>query len=150
MGASISSVEIASLLNNAKAPYNISTPTSILSRSALSPPGIETMKKLVQSILIERERLVPRILQIPGVGGIKGKLDSNFILVSLVDANGHPNNDIALTVYKELAEKEGVVVRYRGSEIGCAGCLRITVGTEQQNNVLLEKLSQILSFKIKN
>ena len=55
-----------------------------------------------------------------------------------------PDNVRAQKVYKTLAEGENVVVRYRGSEIGCPGCLRITVGTEEENAVALEKLRKTL------
>jgi len=37
-----------------------------------------------------------------------------------------------------------VVVRYRGSELGCQGCLRITVGTEEENKTVLAKLEKVL------
>jgi histidinol-phosphate aminotransferase len=47
-------------------------------------------------------------------------------------------------VYKALAEENGVVVRYRGGEMGCQGCLRITVGTEEENEVVLSKLGDVL------
>ena len=57
---------------------------------------------------------------------------------------GNPDNVRSEKVYKELAEKEGVVVRFRGKEYGCEGCLRITVGTEEENGVLLEKLKLTL------
>jgi histidinol-phosphate aminotransferase len=50
----------------------------------------------------------------------------------------------AQRVYLTLAEEEGVVVRYRGSEIGCQGCLRITVGTKEEKAVALEKLRKTL------
>jgi histidinol-phosphate aminotransferase len=43
-----------------------------------------------------------------------------------------------------LAEEEGVVVRYRGNELGCQGCLRITVGTEEENAIALQKLKKAL------
>ena len=48
-------------------------------------------------------------------------------------------------MYKELAEKEGIVVRFRGKEYGCDGCLRITVGTEEENRVLIDKLKDVLA-----
>jgi histidinol-phosphate aminotransferase len=41
-----------------------------------------------------------------------------------------------------MAEKMGVVVRFRGREMGCYGCLRVSIGTSQENCVLLEKLRE--------
>ena len=51
-------------------------------------------------------------------------------------------------MYKALAEHEGVVVRYRGSEPGCTGCLRITVGTDAENTTALATLLKIGSTYI--
>ena len=48
-------------------------------------------------------------------------------------------------MYKELAENEGVVVRFRGREYGCEGCLRITVGSEEENRQLVEKMKLVLT-----
>ncbi len=52
-----------------------------------------------------------------------------------------PDNARAQRVYALLADEEGAVVRYRGSEVECAGCLRITVRSEEENAVASMKLS---------
>lgn len=59
---------------------------------------------------------------------------------------GKPDNKRAQNVYKTMAEEEGVVVRYRGGEAGCEGCLRITVGSEEENKVVVEKLKKTLEM----
>lgn len=58
--------------------------------------------------------------------------------------NGKPDNQRAQKVYKTMAEEEGVVVRYRGGEPGCEGCLRVTVGSEEENSVVVGKLRKTL------
>lgn len=58
---------------------------------------------------------------------------------------GKPDNVRSERIYTELAEKEGVVVRFRGKEYGCEGCLRITIGTEEENEHLLQRLKDVLS-----
>lgn len=58
--------------------------------------------------------------------------DSNFFLAEM---------DHAYEVYKTMAD-DGVVVRYRGKELHCKDCLRITVGTPEENKVLLKKLQE--------
>lgn len=58
--------------------------------------------------------------------------------------DGEVSNERALRVYKRLAEREGVVVRFRGNEVGCEGCLRITVGTKTECEEVLRKLREVL------
>ncbi|KAF6757759.1 hypothetical protein DFP72DRAFT_890578 [Ephemerocybe angulata] len=48
--------------------------------------------------------------------------------------NMKADSERAQKVYKYLAEQVGVVVRYRGNELGCEGCLRVTIGTEEENS----------------
>jgi len=62
----------------------------------------------------------------------------------MLDTSKQPSNDIALAVYEQLAEARGVVVRFRGKEPGCLGCLRITVGTEAEVTRFLKEISSVL------
>lgn len=115
------------------------------------------MKKNLEVIRSEREKLLsafssPVFTEL-GVGKVIGGNDANFLVVPILErassgdgnlAARKPSNERAFRIYKTLAEKEGVVVRYRGSEPGCDGCLRITVGTKEENTVLLEKLEELL------
>lgn len=55
-----------------------------------------------------------------------------------------PSNRIALAVYERLAASRGVVTRFRGKELGCEGCLRVTVGTEREVDVFLAELRNVL------
>ncbi|KAJ3188964.1 histidinol-phosphate transaminase [Gaertneriomyces sp. JEL0708] len=145
LGIAIASPDIAQILNNTKAPYNISTPTSLLARAALSEEGINEMRRHITSIISERSRLLKELESIAGIGKVIGNNDANFVLAPILGPNGKPDNTAAHKVYKALAEEEGVVVRYRGAELGCQGCLRITIGTERENRVLLEKLRKLTS-----
>jgi histidinol-phosphate aminotransferase len=63
----------------------------------------------------------------------------------MLDAQGKPDNVTALAVYERLAETKGVVVRFRGKEHGCLGCLRVTVGTEDEVTRFLEALARTLA-----
>ena len=56
--------------------------------------------------------------------------DANFLLIKTVDAN---------VVYNYLVEQK-IVVRNRTNVELCAGCLRITVGTPEENQILLNAL----------
>ncbi|KAL1985844.1 hypothetical protein VTN96DRAFT_7336 [Rasamsonia emersonii] len=148
LGAAFSSPEIASLLNNMKAPYNISSPTSALAKAALSPKNLAVMRQKRDKIIAQRERMLRELPNIPGVGRFLGGQDANFLLVEILDKpaseGGKPSNVTALATYEALAEKKGVVVRFRGKEYGCEGCLRVTVGTEDEVTKFLEELRVVL------
>ncbi|KAK4981898.1 hypothetical protein LTR28_002898, partial [Elasticomyces elasticus] len=145
LGAAFTSPEIARLLNNLKAPYNISNPTSQLAIAALQERNLAVMRDNRAKILTQRQRLLKEMPKVPGVGRFLGGADSNFLLVEILDRpRGKPSNEIALAVYERLAEKRGVVVRFRGKELGCLGCLRVTVGTEDEVSRFLEELKSVL------
>ncbi|KAL2107391.1 hypothetical protein VUR80DRAFT_5287 [Thermomyces stellatus] len=143
LGAAFSAPPVASLLNNLKAPYNISSPTSALATYAVTD-GLLEMRSRRDNLLRQRERLVEELPKIPGVGRRRGGLDANFLLYEMVNAKGEPDNAVALGVYEKLAETKGVVVRFRGKEHGCLGCLRITVGTEDEVSRFLTALKSAL------
>lgn len=148
LGVAFTSPAIARLLNSLKAPYNISSPTSALAMAALSPNNMAVMKKYREQIIAQRERLLQELPKIPGVGRFLGGQESNFLLVELLDKpaseGGKPSNKIALGAYEAMAEKRGVVVRFRGKELGCEGCLRVTVGTEAEVTRFLQELRVVL------
>lgn len=144
LGAAFTSPEIAKLLNSLKAPYNISNPTSQLAIQALQPQNLEVMHQNREKIIQQRDRLLSEMPQISGVGRFRGGKESNFLLVEMCDAAGRPSNEAALHVYERLAERRGVVVRFRGKELGCLGCLRVTVGTVAEVTRFLKELKSVL------
>ncbi|KAJ5392048.1 hypothetical protein N7509_007538 [Penicillium cosmopolitanum] len=145
LGVAYSSPEITQLLNSLKAPYNISSPTSALASAALTAPNMAVMRRFREQIVAQRNRLISELPQIPGVGRFLGGYDANFLLVEILDAEGRPSNVAALATYEAMAEKRGVVVRFRGKEYGCEGCLRITVGTEAEVTKFLQELRVVLT-----
>ena len=145
LGVAFSSPEICSLLNNMKAPYNISSPTSTIANTALEEKNMRVMRDNRAKILKQRDRLLKELPQIPGIGSFLGGTDSNFLLVEILDGEGgRPDNGTALSVYETMAGQRGVVVRFRGKEHGCTGCLRITVGTEKEVDRFLAELRSVL------
>ncbi|CAI6319283.1 unnamed protein product [Periconia digitata] len=148
LGAAFTDPAIARILNSLKGPYNISNPTSQIARAALRPEHLSAMQRNKDSIIQQRNRLISELPQIPGVGKLIGGQESNFLLYQMLDApsdqGGNPSNETALAVYEGLAEEKGVVVRFRGKEYGCLGCLRITVGTEQEVDRFLKEIKVVL------
>lgn len=105
------------------------------------------MKSKLSTITASRTALLSSFSSLAylGLGNSIGGNDANFILIPILEkGTDKPDSERAHKVYKALAEENGVVVRYRGNEPGCKGCLRITVGTEEENKVVLEKLEQVL------
>jgi histidinol-phosphate aminotransferase len=144
LGVAYASEGVARLLNNLKAPYNISSPTSTLARAALQPENLQVMRRYRALIQTQRTRLLEDLPRIPGVGRFLGGRQSNFLLVEMLGPHGEPDNRVALQVYERLAEDRGVVVRFRGKELGCEGCLRITVGTEAEVTRFLGEIRDVL------
>ncbi|KAI8275320.1 Histidinol-phosphate aminotransferase [Colletotrichum sp. SAR11_240] len=145
LGAAFTSPPIARLLNAMKAPYNISSPTSALACYAVSEKGLAVMRDNRTKILTQRDRIIAELPKIPGVGRLRGGTESNFLLYEMLNAEGKPDNVTALAVYERLAENKGVVVRFRGKEHGCLGCLRITVGTEDEVTRFLSSIENTLA-----
>ena len=140
MGFTIAPKDITQIFNRTKAPYNISSLTSTAAQSALSDQGIALMRQNISSIKVQRDIMIKEISKLDFVGRILGANDANFVLVEIIK-DGVPNNDLAFQIYKRLAEIDKVVTRFRGSEHGCNGCLRISVGTDGEVKQLLLNLS---------
>jgi histidinol-phosphate aminotransferase len=128
LGITYASEEIIGVLNKIKPPYNINQSTQDLVLKALE--NLEDVNAMIRETVREREDLVKKL----GVLSFVQKIypsDANFILVRVEDAN---------KVYNFLKEK-GIIVRNRNNVILCEGCIRITVGTEKENNELVEVLN---------
>lgn len=145
LGAAFTSPEIATLLNNLKAPYNIPSPTSAIACQALQPSGLKVMRGHLESIVAQRDRLLAELPKIDGIGRLRGGTASNFLLYEILNSSGKPDSAVALKVYETLAQSRGVVVRFRGNEYGCLGCLRITVGTEPEVTRFLKEIEAVLN-----
>jgi histidinol-phosphate aminotransferase len=121
------------------------------------------MHDKARTLISERAKLLevlvrPELVAL-GVGAPIGGNDANFVLTpilarpaadrdmdgaAVVNGAAVPDNLRAQSVYIALAEAEGVVVRFRGTEPGCEGCLRITVGTPDENQLVVQKLVEVL------
>lgn len=127
LGMAFASPEIISVLNKIKYPYNVNQLTQEKALEILN--NQETMKSQLTLILSERTRLQQELTAIPCVRKIY-PTDANFVLVDVGDADA---------VYQKLVD-QGIIVRNRNKVVLCAGCLRITVGTEEENTALLNAL----------
>lgn len=169
LGIAYGSTDLIQVLNNTKAPYTISSPTSSLGYQATTMEALNRTEENIQEIIRNREWLKLELTKIEGLGKILGLNEANFILIQVLATSStegqdklnnscssvkglDPDNQRAKKVYKFMAEDSSlgpntpIVVRYRGDELGCEGCLRITVGTRLECQKLVEKLA--LTLKI--
>ncbi|RBA20206.1 histidinol-phosphate aminotransferase [Fusarium proliferatum] len=148
LGISYSQPQIARLMNNVRGPYNMSAPTVALAGAALSPEGLCVMEENRTMMVQQRERLLQELPKIPGFGGFLGDFHTNFVLAQFLDkpANqgGVPDNATATALKDSLATRGPILVRDRSKQIGCSGCLRITVGNKEQVDDLLAQIRTTL------
>jgi len=127
LGMAFASTEIISVLNKIKYPYNINLLTQRQALKAIQQA--DQVKKWVDTLLLERSQLIDELQKIPIVLRIY-PTDANFVLVKVTDANA---------IYQYLINKS-IVVRNRNNVSLCLDCLRITVGTPEENSTLLNEL----------
>ncbi|MBR4129346.1 MAG: histidinol-phosphate transaminase [Bacteroidaceae bacterium] len=127
LGMAFASEEIIALFNKVKYPYNVNLLTQEKACALLSDLG--TIDSWMAQIRREKENVLPALYELPIVLKVY-PTDANFVLVRVTDAN---------SIYRYLIEK-GIVVRNRSRVQLCENCLRITIGTRQENNELLGAL----------
>lgn len=131
LGICYASEFIISTLNKIKPPYNINELTQQKALEQLN--STEVFKTQVQQILTERNVLERELRSIAYISEIYPS-DANFILVKVDDATKR---------YNQLIQK-GIVVRNRSNQVLCENCLRITVGTTEENTNLILALKSII------
>lgn len=127
VGMAFASEEIIEVMNKVKPPYNVNEASQQLALQALA--NIDQVNNWIKETLLQRDKLVLGLKDFDFVLDIYPS-DANFILVKTTDANG---------IYDHLVQ-QGIIVRNRSKVELCEGCLRITVGTPDENNILLQNL----------
>lgn len=130
LGIALANPEVISYMMKVKAPYNVNKLTSKKAIQAFS--NLENITTNIKSILEERERVINKLIKYEAVDYVY-PTDANFILFKIKNA---------MDVYKKMAE-EGVIIRYRGNEPHCEDCLRLTIGTQAENDRFFEALDKI-------
>jgi histidinol-phosphate aminotransferase len=134
VGFTISSTAIAGLLEKVRPPYNVSSLDQAAATYALSDPDMVTWcAASAASIVEERTRLATALAALPDVEVFPS--EANLLLVRFGTGR-------AAQVWQGLADR-GIVVRNFDRPGPLAGCLRITVGTPQENTWLVEALTEL-------
>lgn len=129
LGVAFADVDIVNFLNKVKPPYNVNQVSQELALAALKK--VDQQKVIIKEIILERELLKEELKNFSFVRSVY-KSDSNFLLVQVNNADD---------LYSYLTNKK-IIVRNRSKEISCENCLRITVGTKEENIFLLTALKE--------
>ena len=132
LGICMASEEIINILNKIKPPYNINSLTQERAISALE--DWDTTQRQITQLITERKGLFAQLEKISFVEKVYPS-DANFLLVRVDDANKR---------YAQLIQNN-IVVRNRSKQVGCENCLRLSVGTPQENQILIETLNRLSS-----
>jgi histidinol-phosphate aminotransferase len=130
LGICYASSEVISVLNKIKPPYNVNELTQLRALERLSNP--EKIKSEIVSIIEQREELLKVLVDVKFVEKIY-PTEANFILIKVDDANKR---------YNELISK-GIVIRNRTTQPLCENTLRLTIGTESENTILMKALKEL-------
>ncbi|MGL4860168.1 MAG: aminotransferase class I/II-fold pyridoxal phosphate-dependent enzyme, partial [Enterobacteriaceae bacterium] len=131
-GFTLASEEIIQLLLKVIAPYPIPAPVAYIASQGLSDEGIGQMKQRVQQLLSTRRWFMEELARSPVVEQVFASA-SNYILVRFYDSP---------PLFSELWQ-QGIILRDQHKQPSLAHCLRITVGTEQECQRVLDALNQL-------
>ncbi|MEM6725765.1 MAG: histidinol-phosphate transaminase [Bacteroidota bacterium] len=130
LGMAFASENIIQVFNRIKPPYNVNALTQQKASEALD--NIAMKDAMVRDTLSERGRMANAFRQMTFVKKVLPS-DANFLLVELPDPVG---------TYQALIKK-GIVVRDRSKVLSCEGCLRFTIGTPAENDLLIQELQNL-------
>lgn len=130
LGMAFASESIIALFNKVKYPYNVNILTQKEAMGILSNKS--EVDLWVKTLLEEREKMTKELQKLKITEKIY-PTDANFVLVKVADAN---------KTYNHLVSK-GIIVRNRNTVVLCSNCLRITIGTPEENETLLNELKKL-------
>ena len=128
LGMAFASAEIISYFNKVKYPYNVNVLTQNKAAEMLNTEMAKTCQH-INLILEERTTVMQAFAQLPLCEKLYPS-NANFFLAKVTDAN---------RIYAYLVDN-GIIVRNRNSVNMCGNCLRITIGTKEENTQLLSAL----------
>ncbi|MDD3366855.1 MAG: histidinol-phosphate transaminase [Sphaerochaetaceae bacterium] len=130
VGIAIAPLEIVETMHKVKYPYNLSGVAQELAEEVLN--HADEVAQNIETIKAERARVAQQLRSLPFVEQVFPS-DANFLLVRVLD----PDN-----VCLYLRER-GIIIRNRSTLRGCFGCVRITIGSRRENDILLKVLKQM-------
>lgn len=129
-GFTLANEDVIALLLKVIAPYPLSTPVADIAAQALAPQGITAMRERVAQILAERQYLMANLDGIPCVEQVFDS-ETNYILVRIKASSA---------VFKSLWD-QGIILRDQNKQPSLSGCLRITIGTREESQRVIDALN---------
>lgn len=130
-GFTLANEEIIGLLLKVIAPYPLSTPVADIAAQALSPQGIVAMRERVATILVNRQFLVSELKKLPCVEAVFDS-ETNYVLARITTSSA---------VFKSLWD-QGIILRDQNKQPTLSNCLRITVGTREECQRVIDALQE--------
>lgn len=132
-GFLLSSPAVIGMLRKVIAPYPIPVPCADIAAQALSPESVSLMHRRAAQCVMRKCELEVALEDLDGVEAVYLSA-SNFLLVRFVDA---------ARVFTALRDR-GIILRDQSRQPTLENCIRITVGTKDENERLLTELEEIL------
>ena len=131
-GALVGSEEAVTMLSRVLSPYSFSLPVTERVLDAMTADGFRKANDLVQQTIVERERLATRLTDIDVVERVWPS-SANFLFVRFR----------AIDAVRERLQADHILIREFKTLVDYPGCARITVGTQEENTLLLRSLSGV-------
>jgi histidinol-phosphate aminotransferase len=130
VGMAFTSTKIEEILNKVKPPFNINTLSQQKAFEGLKNKSLYF--DILNMIHTQKKLLIQKLKEFNNVEEVYPS-DANFLLVKFTNSK---------FIFEKL-QKKGIIVRDRSKQVLCENCLRITIGTEKENNKLIIKLKEI-------
>jgi histidinol-phosphate aminotransferase len=127
LGLALADSRVVEIMSQVKYPYNINKAALQIVEQLLE----ESIDDKVAEIVEQRGVVAEKLAAMSFVSKVYPS-DANFVLVKVDDADA---------IYEHLIA-DGIIVRNRNRVRGCEGCLRITIGTKQENEKLIKSLER--------
>lgn len=132
-GFVLSSPTVIGMLRKVIAPYPVPVPCADIAAQALAPAGVSLMRRRAAQCVMRKCELEVALEDLPGVTSVFPS-SSNFLLVKFVDG---------ARVFTALRDR-GIILRDQSRQPTLENCIRITIGTKEENERLLAALEDIL------
>jgi histidinol-phosphate aminotransferase len=132
-GLALAHPAVAREIAKGKLPYNVNAVTLTAARVALS--HAPTLLARTREVMATRDRFVARLGQMPGVTLYPSA--ANFVLI-------RSHRMPAKELFRRLRDEHGILVRDVSEGPGLAGCLRISIGTQEDMDAVIEALERVI------